>query len=152
MNDEAAKVSDRLKASRLLAERGFGKTPMEIFEPVDGDERNERSTGVLRWPSDERLLELAQLAQQLVSRATELPPIPVEMILTPANLRNMTGGAQPGRSRGLTTPSSENASTWKTALNTTRIAARSRSPLAMSFQISTIAMQRARPTMMKPVR
>jgi hypothetical protein len=65
MNDQAAKVSDRLEASRLLAERGFGKTPMEIFEPVDGDERDERSTEVERWPNDERLLELARLAAQL---------------------------------------------------------------------------------------
>jgi hypothetical protein len=37
-------------------------------------------------------------------------------------------------------------------LKTTSSAVRSRSPLAMSFQISTIAMQRARPTMITPVR
>jgi len=37
-------------------------------------------------------------------------------------------------------------------LSATRIAAASRSPQARSFQISTIAMQRARPTMISPVR
>jgi hypothetical protein len=37
-------------------------------------------------------------------------------------------------------------------LTATRTAAASRSPQARSFQISTMAMQRARPTMISPVR
>ena len=42
--------------------------------------------------------------------------------------------------------------TWKTELRATRTAAASRSPQARSFQMITIAMQRARPTMIRPVR
>ncbi|CAO0832017.1 hypothetical protein SMICM17S_08867 [Streptomyces microflavus] len=42
--------------------------------------------------------------------------------------------------------------TWKTEFSATRTAAASRSPQARSFQMMTIAMQRARPTMIKPVR
>ena len=41
---------------------------------------------------------------------------------------------------------------WKTELIATSTAAASRSPQASSFQISTIAMQRASPTMISPVR
>lgn len=42
--------------------------------------------------------------------------------------------------------------TWKIEFNATRTAAASRSPQARSFQMMTIAMQRARPTMISPVR
>ena len=42
--------------------------------------------------------------------------------------------------------------TWKTEFSATRTAAASRSPQARSFQMMTIAMQRARPTMIRPVR
>ena len=42
--------------------------------------------------------------------------------------------------------------TWNTELSATRTAAASRSPQARSFQMMTIAMQRARPTMISPVR
>ncbi|SLI06009.1 Uncharacterised protein [Mycobacteroides abscessus subsp. abscessus] len=43
-------------------------------------------------------------------------------------------------------------STWNTEFNATSTAAASRSPQARSFQMITIAMQRARPTMINPVR
>jgi hypothetical protein len=42
--------------------------------------------------------------------------------------------------------------TWKIELSATSTAAASRSPHARSFQMMTIAMQRARPTMIRPVR
>ena len=42
--------------------------------------------------------------------------------------------------------------TWKIEFSATRTAAASRSPHARSFQMMTIAMQRARPTMIRPVR
>ena len=42
--------------------------------------------------------------------------------------------------------------TWKIELSATRTAAASRSPQARSFQMMTMAMQRARPTMIRPVR
>ena len=42
--------------------------------------------------------------------------------------------------------------TWKTELIATSTAAASRSPHAKSFQMITIAMQRASPTMISPVR
>ncbi len=42
--------------------------------------------------------------------------------------------------------------TWNTELIATSTAAASRSPQARSFQMMTIAMQRARPTMIRPVR
>jgi hypothetical protein len=42
--------------------------------------------------------------------------------------------------------------TWKIELSATSTAAASRSPQARSFQMMTMAMQRARPTMMRPVR
>jgi hypothetical protein len=42
--------------------------------------------------------------------------------------------------------------TWKIELIATSTAVALRSPQARSFQITTIAMQRARPTMMSPVR
>lgn len=42
--------------------------------------------------------------------------------------------------------------TWNTEFNATSTAAASRSPHARSFQMITIAMQRARPTMIRPVR
>ena len=42
--------------------------------------------------------------------------------------------------------------TWKIELSATSTAAASRSPQARSFQMITIAMQRARPTMIRPVR
>ena len=42
--------------------------------------------------------------------------------------------------------------TWKMELRATSTAAASRSPQARSFQMITIAMQRAKPTMIKPVR
>ena len=42
--------------------------------------------------------------------------------------------------------------TWKTELIATSTAVASRSPQARSFQITTMAMHRARPTMMSPVR
>ena len=41
---------------------------------------------------------------------------------------------------------------WKRELTATRTAASSRLPQARSFQMRTMAMQRARPTMMSPVR
>jgi hypothetical protein len=44
------------------------------------------------------------------------------------------------------------ARTWKTELIATSTAAASRSPQARSFQMRTIAMQRAKPTMISPVR
>ena len=53
---------------------------------------------------------------------------------------------------GRTSRAQPNATTWNTELSATRTAAASRSPQARSFQISTIAMQRARPTMIRPVR
>ena len=42
--------------------------------------------------------------------------------------------------------------TWNTEFRATSTAAASRSPQARSFQMITIAMQRARPTMIRPVR
>ena len=42
--------------------------------------------------------------------------------------------------------------TWKIEFSATRTAAASRSPQARSFQMMTMAMQRARPTMIRPVR
>ena len=42
--------------------------------------------------------------------------------------------------------------TWNTELSATSTAAASRSPQARSFQIMTMAMQRANPTMISPVR
>ena len=42
--------------------------------------------------------------------------------------------------------------TWNTELIATSTAAASRSPQARSFQMITIAMHRARPTMISPVR
>lgn len=42
--------------------------------------------------------------------------------------------------------------TWKTELRATSTAAASRSPQARSFQMMTMAMQRASPTMIRPVR
>ena len=42
--------------------------------------------------------------------------------------------------------------TWKTEFNATSTAAASRSPQARSFQMMTMAMQRASPTMIRPVR
>ena len=42
--------------------------------------------------------------------------------------------------------------TWNTELIATSTAAASRSPHARSFQMMTIAIQRARPTMIRPVR
>ena len=42
--------------------------------------------------------------------------------------------------------------TWKTELSATSTAAASRSPQARSFQMMTMAMQRASPTMISPVR
>ena len=42
--------------------------------------------------------------------------------------------------------------TWNTELMATRTAAASRSPHARSFQMNTIAMHRASPTMISPVR
>ena len=42
--------------------------------------------------------------------------------------------------------------TWKIELRATRTAAASRSPQARSFQMITMAMQRASPTMIRPVR
>ncbi|MNW47621.1 hypothetical protein D3C74_249590 [compost metagenome] len=42
--------------------------------------------------------------------------------------------------------------TWKTELMATSTAAASRSPQARSFQMNTMAMQRASPTMIRPVR
>ena len=42
--------------------------------------------------------------------------------------------------------------TWNTEFSATRTAAASRSPQARSFQMMTIAMHRASPTMMRPVR
>ena len=41
---------------------------------------------------------------------------------------------------------------WKSELTATRTAASSRLPQARSFQMRTMAMQRASPTMIKPVR
>ena len=42
--------------------------------------------------------------------------------------------------------------TWKTELSATRTAVASRSPQARSFQMMTMAMQRASPTMISPLR
>ena len=42
--------------------------------------------------------------------------------------------------------------TWNSELMATSTAAASRSPPDRSFQMRTMAMQRARPTMMSPVR
>ena len=54
--------------------------------------------------------------------------------------------------RGRTSRARPKAITWNTELSATRTAAASRSPQARSFQMMTMAMQRARPTMIRPVR
>lgn len=62
MGDQTARTADRLEASRLLAERGWGKPtlPLAAVEPVD----HEPVADVERWPSPERMLELATLYRE----------------------------------------------------------------------------------------
>jgi hypothetical protein len=65
MNDPTARTSDRLEASKLLAERGWGKPtlPVAAVEPTPDDDAHSKE--VLRWPSPERMLELARIAREM---------------------------------------------------------------------------------------
>ena len=54
--------------------------------------------------------------------------------------------------RGRTSRAREYMTIWNSELIATSTAASSRLPQARSFQMSTMAMQRARPTMISPVR
>lgn len=58
----------------------------------------------------------------------------------------------PGQHREVEVAEQEKATTWNTELIATSTAAASLSPHARSFQITTMAMHRARPTMISPVR
>jgi hypothetical protein len=61
MNDENAKTSDRLEASKLLADRGWGKTAVPLW-PEEDDANLPPDPPVIRERSPERVAELLKLA------------------------------------------------------------------------------------------
>jgi hypothetical protein len=63
MDDETARTADRLEASRLLAERGWGKATLPIAAvepPNEGDHADDAD----RWPSPQRMRELAGIYRE----------------------------------------------------------------------------------------
>jgi hypothetical protein len=64
MHDETARAADRLEASRLLAERGWGKATLPIAA-VEPPNEKDHSNDADRWPSPERMLDLARIAREM---------------------------------------------------------------------------------------
>lgn len=64
MEDDAARTGDRLEASRLLADRGWGKAAFPVAADVERPEEDGVDT-VSRWPSPQRMLELAPLYREM---------------------------------------------------------------------------------------
>lgn len=69
MHDPTDKPRDRLEASRLLADRGWGKAPEFVPEPQP-DESSVSEDPVFRTPTRERMRELIRLGIEM-----ELPGV-----------------------------------------------------------------------------
>jgi hypothetical protein len=73
MNDEKARTADRLEASRLLADRGWGKPSSEPLP----DPQEQQPPQIFRPLTPERALELACLTKELMAAdeaELEAPP------------------------------------------------------------------------------
>jgi hypothetical protein len=65
MLDESAKLRDRLEASRLLADRGWGKAPLLGVGTEARPEDAPRQVVVERPRTRQRMIELLELAREL---------------------------------------------------------------------------------------
>jgi hypothetical protein len=65
MQGDAAKMADRLEASRLLAQRGWGNVSHEDLPHIEELSGPDGRDEVWRTPTRERMLELARLAVEL---------------------------------------------------------------------------------------
>ena len=63
MDDDTASIRDRLEASRLVADRGWGKVTAQA--PLDVLQAEAAQPEVDRRPTRERMLALLKLAQEL---------------------------------------------------------------------------------------
>jgi hypothetical protein len=77
MNDDTARMPDRIEASKLLADRAFGKAPAVVHVESD-DEHRVPELEVERRPTKERMIELARLAIRYELPLAEQPVIDVE--------------------------------------------------------------------------
>jgi len=64
MNDKQARTADRLEASRLLANRGWGKVSSQ---PLPERDEQASPAGIFRPLTPERALELATITKQLMA-------------------------------------------------------------------------------------
>lgn len=66
MTDPAAKTRDQVEASKLLADRGFGKTLVHVLDSGGDESVDDRPMEVKRVPSDERVIELGKLYNEVL--------------------------------------------------------------------------------------
>jgi hypothetical protein len=72
--DETRRDSDRLEASRLLADRGWGKAA--DFEPLDGDPLGLEDVEAAAEEFRAKILRLAEAGEQADSESRTTPPSP----------------------------------------------------------------------------